>query len=68
MASNKDLEIKVAVEAMVHRAVRTVLQEVERDYGLRVNSIHVEWVDISNMEKSSALISSLGMHTTSVQS
>lgn len=65
MASDKDLEVVVSVEASVHKGLGAGIQAISDEYGLQVTCVLVEWMDVSTIEKGAHKIAKLTIETFS---
>ena len=48
----------------IHDAVRDLLQKFEEEEGIRVNSISVLWIDVSDTGKMKYILKNISMNTT----
>lgn len=51
-----EANIEVAVEAAVHEAVRSLAMNLLKQHGLRLESVEIEWQDVSSLDASDFII------------
>lgn len=62
-ALNQD--VTVTVEQIAHSAIAGILEYIEKQHGLRVDAVRVEWRDITTMESTKREIVSIQVTSTS---
>jgi len=60
-----DGNIKVAVERVIHDALRDTIQQINDAYGIRLTGLRVEWFDLSSVGRPEFSVALLHLETTS---
>lgn len=58
-----DGQVKVSIEAAVHNTIAEVVQSIFNQYGVRVDSIGVQWIDKSTCNDEKHMVKSVSMVT-----
>lgn len=53
------------VEAVIHKAVRELAADVQKEFGVTINSIDIDWTKISTTSGSNFIIDRISMRTSS---
>ena len=63
MADGSNLKMKLSVEKVIHDSIRETLENLYDDYGIKVNSVNVTWLDLSQVDKTIYGFSKLTVET-----
>lgn len=53
------------VEAVIHKAVRELAIDVQKEFGVTIDSIDIDWTKISTASGSSFMVDRISMRTSS---
>lgn len=56
--------VTVAIERAVHDGLRELIQALELAHGIRVNSVNVEWIDVSSLSEPRFVVRDMAITTT----
>lgn len=60
-----DKSLSISLEATLHRALTDTLESIAAQFGLRVNSMQVAWLDNTTLAKTEYKVLSLTLSSTS---
>lgn len=55
----------MSIEKTIHKTITDEIQKISDQYGIKIGSINIFWVDVSSMSEEKHLITSLQMSTSS---
>jgi hypothetical protein len=60
------MDPKVDVASIVHASLRSLIEKIEREHGLRINSMSVDWTIVESASaRPKGLLRSITIETTS---
>ena len=65
MPKVEDITVGISVEECLHKALKETLNKVCEDYGIKVESISAEWIDLSTSDENRAEIKSMTIESRS---
>lgn len=59
-----ELKMKVSVEKAIHSSLQDILQKIWDEFGVRVDDLSADWIDVSSPVEPEMRLTGINMRTT----